>query len=95
MKIFALILIIIFLTVTMTFADILSYEEAFSFYKKGDYKNASELLKKYVQQKPDPCAYYLLGYSYYKMKKYSDSAKYFNEAYIIAPELSPSCVKIK
>ncbi len=95
MKIFVLLIIITFFTITITFADILSYEEALSFYKKGDYKNASELLKKYVQQKPDPCAYYLLGYSYYKMKKYSDSAKYFNEAYIIAPELMPSCIKIK
>ncbi len=95
MKTFILLIIITLLTVSIIFADVVNYEEAISMYKKGDYKKASELFKKYVKQKPDPCAYYLLGYSYYKMKKYSEAAKYFNDAYIIEPSLSPSCIKSK
>ena len=81
MKIFTVLLVLTtFLISSIAFADVSTYEKAVSLYKKGDYKGAAEQLKKYVEKKPDPYAYYLLGYAYYKMKKYPDSVKYFKEA---------------
>jgi TolA-binding protein len=45
------------------------------------------------REKPDPYAYYLMGYALYKMKRHSESAKYFQEAYTIDPTISPKSVK--
>jgi TolA-binding protein len=96
MKTFILLLVItIFIISSIVFADVISYEEALSLYKKGDYETATEYLKKYVKKKPDPYAYYLLGYAYYKMEKYSDSVKYFKEAYTIDPNISPSSIEFR
>lgn len=66
------------------------YERALHSYKKGDYKKASVHLEEYVKIKPEPAAYYLLGYSYYKLRKFKEAEKAFHEAYLIDPELVPS-----
>ncbi|MBE0426243.1 MAG: tetratricopeptide repeat protein [Nitrospirae bacterium] len=78
---------------SVAFADVANYEEALLLYKKGDYKTAAGQLKEYLKEKPDPYAYYLLGYAYYKMKKYPDSVKYFKEAYTIDPDISPASIE--
>lgn len=95
MRILIFVLAIIVFMSTFAFADEVSYEKAFLSYKKGDYKTAISLLKEYVDKKPDPYAYYLLGYASYKLKKHAESVKYFNEAYVIDPNFSPQAVFIK
>jgi tetratricopeptide (TPR) repeat protein len=93
MRIFVLGLIALFLMSSLVFADTGGFKDALSFYKKGDFKHAAKYLKEYVGKNPDPYAYYLLGYASYKMKNYSESIKYFKEAYTIDPNLSPVPVK--
>lgn len=95
MKILIFVLAIIVFMSTFAFADEVSYEKAFLSYKKGDYKTAISLLKEYVEKKPDPYAYYLLGYASYKLKKHKESVKYFNEAYVLDPNFSPQTVFVK
>lgn len=65
-------------------------EEAIILYQKGNFKKCIKYLEDYTKTLPDPRAYYLLGYSYYKIKKHSESMKYFKEAYLIDPEFSPA-----
>jgi TolA-binding protein len=89
MRVLLLVLAVMVFMSTFAFADDVSYEKAFASYKKGDYKTAVKLLKEYVEKKPDPNAYYLLGYASYKMKNHSESVKYFKEAYVIDPNFSP------
>jgi TolA-binding protein len=70
-----------------------AYDKAVKAYVKRDYLSAAKYLKEYVEKKPDPYAYYLLGYSLYKTKHHAESVKYFGEAYILDPDISPSSVK--
>jgi len=63
--------------------------EALGAYKKGDYKRAVLDLKKYVKTNPRAEAYYLLGYAHYKLGRHAEARRYFNEAYLIDPELKP------
>jgi TolA-binding protein len=69
------------------------YDKAVHAYMKKDFRTAVKYLKEYVAQKPDPHAYYLLGYALYKQKKHSESAKYFEEAYVLDPNISPVLAK--
>jgi TolA-binding protein len=71
-----------------------SYDKAITAYMKKDFKTASKILKEYVDKKPDPHAYYLLGYALYKQKKHAESAKYFEEAYVLDPNIRPYFNKI-
>lgn len=65
------------------------YNLAIKAYRAADYRKASEYLEEYVKQRPEPRAYYLLGYSYYKLKLFDMAEAAFNEAYLIDPELIP------
>jgi TolA-binding protein len=69
------------------------YDKAVKAYLIKDYKTAVKSFSKYVEKKPDSYAYYLLGYALYEMNKYAESAKYFKEAYLIDPTISPISVK--
>lgn len=93
MRIFILGLTALFLMSSLGFADTGVFEDALSFYKKGDFKSAAKYLKEYVEKNPDPNAYYLLGYASYKLKNYSESIRYFKEAYTLDPNLSSAPVK--
>ena len=86
---FVLGIILVFFMVAAGMAQECSYDKAMKAYFKKDYKTAVTYLKEYVENKPDPHAYYFLGYALYKMKKYPESAKYFKEAYVIDPNISP------
>ena len=57
-------------------------------YNNKNYKAAVMQFKEYVDKKPDPAAYYLLGYSLYKLGRFSEADEYFSEAYFIDPEFS-------
>ncbi len=65
------------------------YEKALTYYNSGKYKEAIELLKNYVQTKPEPSAYYRIGYALYKLKKFNEADEYFKMTYLIDPMFSP------
>jgi TolA-binding protein len=70
-----------------------SYDKAVNAYMKKDFKIAVKILREYVKKNPDPHAYYLLGYALYKQKNHAESAKYFQEAYVLDPNISPVSTK--
>ncbi len=61
-------------------------------YNTRNYKTAVKHLQKYVGKKPDPTAYYLIGYSMYKLGRCREAEEYFSDAYLIDPEFSPEKV---
>src|SRR5574340_1511294 len=65
-----------------------SYEKALGLFKKRDYKNAVVYLEKYIVQRPDPAAYYMLGYACYKLREFHKSREYFNEAFLLDPDFT-------
>ena len=85
--------LLLLFTVTASFADGELYQKALQAYRKKDFKAASGLLKDYLAEKPDPKAYYLLGYASYKLKQHKDSAEHFRQAYLIDPDFNPDVVK--
>ena len=65
-----------------------SYRTGLKFYNGRNYKAAVKEFKEYVKRQPDPSAYYLIGYSLYKLRKFDESNEYFSEAFLIAPDFS-------
>lgn len=65
------------------------YDTALQYYYKGRYEEAVKYLKEYVERKPDPSAYYLIGYSLYELGRYKEANQYFEEAYLVDPNFSP------
>jgi hypothetical protein len=57
-------------------------------YNSKNYKAAVKYFKEYINKKPDPTAYYLIGYSLYKLGKFSEADEYFRDAYLLDPEYS-------
>ncbi len=57
-------------------------------YNSKNFKVAVSYFKEYIKRKPDPTAYYLIGYSLYKLGKFSESEEYFKNAYILDPDYS-------
>lgn len=82
------ILVIIFIAAS-AFAQENPYNKALDAYAKKDFKTVVKYLTDYVEKKPHPYAYYLLGYANYKLKNHAEAMKYFNEAYVIDPTFSP------
>ena len=64
------------------------FRKGLKFYNSKNYKAAVKQLKEYVNKKPDPTAYYLIGYSLYKLGKFSEANEYFSQTYLIDPEFS-------
>ena len=89
MKTFVLAFLLILAMSTGVLAETTIYTKAISAYQRGNFGKAIQMLEQYVQQKPNANAYYLLGYAHYKTKNYSKSVKYFREAYVIDPKVSP------
>jgi len=58
------------------------------YYDLKNYKEAVKRFKEYTAKKPDPTAYYLIGYSLYKLGKFSEADDYFREAFFIDPDFS-------
>jgi tetratricopeptide (TPR) repeat protein len=75
------------------FADA-EYDAALKAYAERNYKEAAVQLKAYVEKKPDPAAYYLLGYSLYELGRYNEATEYFEQAYLINPEFSPEQLRL-
>lgn len=65
------------------------YDAALEYYNSGKYEEVIKYLKIYVEKKPEPSAYYLLGYALYNLGRYEEADEYFADAYLIDPEFSP------
>lgn len=85
----ALLLVLLF-TCGIAFAqtDTL-YVSALEQYEKGNFTEAIKYLKEFVSRRPEPSAYYLIGYALYKQKKFDEAEEYFKQAYLIEPNFSP------
>lgn len=83
----------VFCVTSSSLAQESPFDKAVCAYLKKDFKTTVKYLKEYTAKKPDPYAYYLLGYAFYKMKKHPESVKYFEEAYVLDPTISPSSMK--
>jgi hypothetical protein len=87
------IIITVFLVLGLT--DILfsetntEYDSAVQFYNAGKYKEAVNLLKIYIAKRPEPSAYYRIGYALYKLRQFDEANKYFEMTYLIEPTFSP------
>jgi len=71
-----------------TVSDEREFRKGLKLYNSKNYKAAVKQLKEYVNNKPEPAAYYLIGYSLYKLGKFSEANEYFNQTYLIDPEFS-------
>ena len=65
------------------------YEKAIQYYNSGKFDEAIRLLKVYVKKRPEPSAYYRMGYALYKLKQFKEANKYFEMTYLIDPMFSP------
>ncbi len=65
------------------------YDTALKYYNSGKYKKAVRLFKEYVKKKPEPSAYYRIGYALYELGEYNEANEYFKAAYLIDPTFSP------
>ena len=64
------------------------FRAGLKYYNSKNYKEAVKRFKEYTAKKPDPAAYYLIGYSLYKLGKFSEADDYFREAFFIDPDFS-------
>ena len=64
------------------------YEKALRLFKGRDYKKAVVYLEKYSAERPDPAAYYMLGYACYKLREFHKAREYFNAAFMIDPDFT-------
>lgn len=71
------------------------YDKALYYYKKGNFKKAEKLLRQYTSKRPEPSAYYLLGYALYELKRFDEAERFFQEAYLIDPDYSPKEINFK
>lgn len=68
------------------------FQSGMQYYNSKNYEAAAKQFREYVDRQPDPSAYYLIGYSMYKLGRFSEADEYFKEAYLIDPEFSPEKV---
>lgn len=66
------------------------YEKGLTYYNAGQFEEAVKHLKSYVEKNPRASAYYLIGYSLYKLGRHDEADEYFREAYLIDTEFSPT-----
>jgi len=66
----------------------MEFRKGLKFYNSKNYRAAAKQFQEYLKRKPDPTAYYLIGYSLYKLGKFSEANEYFSQTYLIDPEFS-------
>ena len=62
-----------------------SYQKALQLFRSGDYGGSVPYLEEYVSLRPEPSAYYMLGYASYELHDFKKSREYFDAAYLIDP----------
>jgi tetratricopeptide (TPR) repeat protein len=81
MKIVVVILAILSLSFSLSWAQKTPMEKAYSYYFQGEMEKAVRIMKEEAEKHPDPQTYYFIGYAYYKMKKMDLAKEYFDRAY--------------
>lgn len=69
------------------------FDQAIERYKEGKYREVVRLLETYIEEKPEPRAYYILGYSLYELGKHAEATQAFQDAYLIDPEFQPQVIE--
>jgi TolA-binding protein len=95
MKKIALSITLVFLFAALSGAaslDDSDFRSGLDHYNKKNYAAAAKKFQEVVNKKPDATAYYLIGYSLYKLGKFSEAEEYFRQTYLIDPEFSPEKV---
>ncbi len=85
--------LLLLVSVSVCTANDSSVKKAYSLYYQGKKEAAIELMKDYVGRYPDPKALYFLGYAFYEQKDMKTAFKYFQDAYLINPDVSPTLWK--
>lgn len=88
----SLLLTVFFVSNTVLAVTDSEYAKALRYYDSKKYKEAVNIFKEYVRQKPEPSAYYRIGYALYELKKFAEANEYFKQAYLIDPNYSPELV---
>ncbi len=57
-------------------------------YNMKNYGAAIKHFREYINKKPDPTAYYLMGYALYMQGKFTEADEYFRQAFLIDPDFS-------
>jgi TolA-binding protein len=57
-------------------------------YNTKNYSVAIKHFREYANSKPDPKAYYLMGYAFYMQGKFTEAEEYFRQAFLIDPDFS-------
>ena len=86
-KLFVILLLVFLCSAEAGAADE-SYEKGLRLFQSRDYKNAILCLERYVAQRPDPAAYYMLGYASYELRDFQKAQEYFGAAYLIDPDFT-------
>jgi hypothetical protein len=65
-------------------------QEAIDLYNVGKFDTALTRFKDYAKRNPSPEVYWLIGYALYKLERDDEANKYFDYAYLINPDYSPT-----
>jgi len=83
---------ILVLALVLTFSSVCMAQDlskAYSLYFQGKMKESIKIMEDYVAEHPDARVLYFIGYSYYELKNMKMARKYFEEAYLIDPDITP------
>jgi len=93
MKKFSFIIILVFFILNIFYISFAEtdkeYETAIQYYNAGKYRESINLFKVYVTKRPEPSAYYRIGYALYKLRQFDEANKYFEMTYLVDPLFSP------
>jgi hypothetical protein len=65
-------------------------QEAIDLYNGGKFDSALARFRDYAKRNPSPEVYWLIGYALYKLERDEEANKYFDYAYLIDPDYSPT-----
>ena len=92
MKKVALVIALVVLFAAVSRAAVLTEDREFmaglKAYNAKNYTAAVKHFREYANSKPDPKAYYLLGYAFYMQGKLTEADEYFHQAFLIDPQFS-------
>jgi tetratricopeptide (TPR) repeat protein len=86
-----LLLVLLVLTPGLIFPGLIfaadeDFTKGMKYYHQGSYAKAVKHLDAYLENNPDPYAYYVKGYALYKMRRYREAVADFKDAYMVGPE---------
>lgn len=74
-------ILLLFLSASICMADEALMKKAYAYYYQGKMAQAIVLMQEASAGNPTPEQLYFIGYAYYKLKDFTNSRKYFDEAY--------------